>query len=358
VKVLSVGCAGAFALSACMTNAYEVSHGELLRLARTPPAQRGERLRVLQQTSLRSDDLQEGEDEQRASGTGLSANVNVSGGSGSARPAGAPAHAAWSASHGGGGGGISLGGGGGNGAIVEAIVAVVIASGVGVALATTEGRRFDGWARVRGDAGIYLITAGDTEWIPLSELTEAEVAGAEHGVLIDRHGSVQRLARAPLDRIGVGYEVELGSAALDTVDRATQFGFACRTGVGYFPARDLGILFADQVAFAEADARLERGAIFNGRVGVEVEYFAARVGRFHAGIYGELGGALVLQDLPDRTHSWSGPYAAAGFLAQIDWTTRLALDLRAGIAALPAHPATSLADRAYLPELTIGLAVY
>ena len=90
----------------------------------------------------------------------------------------------------------------------------------------------------------------------------------------------------------------------------------------------------------------------------ELEYLPVHAGRLHAGFYAELGGALVIQDLPDKTHSWSGPYAAAGCLAQIDWTTRLALNLRGGIAALPAHPASSFLERSYVPELTLGISVY
>ncbi len=379
-----MGCVGAFALSGCLSNNYQVSREELLRLARTPPEQRGEHVRVLQQTSLGADDVgAEPEELEPAGGGDVTVNLNGvanGGGPGPHPSGGAATHSPWqpggaghaapvhvgsphagvsSGGHGGGGGGFSLGGGGGgNDAIVEAIVAVVIANGVGVALAVTEGRRFEGWARVDPEAGIFLISATDTEWLPLSALTEDEAKSAQRAVLVDHGERVHRLARAPLDRQGLAYEVELGAGGLNTVDRTSELGFACRSGVGYFPTPDLGFLFVDQVAFGEGGARLGYGAIFNGRLGAEVEYLPVRAGRFHAGFYAELGGALVLQDLPDKTHSWSGAYTAGGFLTQIDWTTRLAVDLRAGIASLPAHPGRSLAERSYEPELTLGVAVY
>ena len=141
---------------------------------------------------------------------------------------------------------------------------------------------------------------------------------------------------------------------MNTVSGTRDFGFVTRTGIGYFPTQRLGLLFADQFAFGYAKG----GAIFNGRIGAELELLPVRAGRLHAGFYTELGGALAIQDRPDRSHGWSGPYLALGFLAQIDWTTRLALNLRGGIAALPAHPASSLSERSYVPELTLGISVY
>ena len=152
--------------------------------------------------------------------------------------------------------------------------------------------------------------------------------------------------------------LELGSARLNTVSGTRDFGFAARTGVGYFPTQTLGLLFANQFAFSESGDSPRGNAIFNGRIAGELEYLPVQAGRFHAGFYGELGGALAIEDMPDKTRSWSGVYAAAGFLAQVDWTTRLALNLRGGIAALPAYPGRNALERSYVPELTLGISVY
>jgi hypothetical protein len=45
-------------------------------------------------------------------------------------------------------------------------------------------------------------------------------------------------------------------------------------------------------------------------------------------------------------------------LAQLDWTTRLALNLRGGIAALPTYPGMNSFEHAFVPEMTLGISVY
>jgi hypothetical protein len=372
-----LACACLLSLEGCVSRNYQVSAAELMRLAQSPPAARGERVRVLQQTTLSEDEValdaseesegedQAGDNDQPSGSTSTEVSVNLSGahedgsrhaarGSfGHSRPRAGASGARHGSSWGTGGGG-----GSGEDAIFMAIVAVVVANGVGIALAATEGRRFDGWARVRPDQPLVLITPQGRQWLPLWALSERDAASAQRAIIVDRGASVLRIDRAPLCRKGLAYEVELGTAALNTVNGRQEFGFASRTGIGYFPTQTLGLLFADQVAFGESQRAPRGGAVFNGRVAAELEYLPIRAGRLHAGFYTEMGWALVLQDLPDKTHSWSGPYAGAGFLAQVDWTTRLALNLRGGIAALPAHPASSLLERSYVPELTIGIAVY
>ena len=399
VKTFFVGCASLILLQGCLSGNYQVSHAELVRLAQRPPAVRGEHVRVLQQTAYGADDVGWGDvDEDASSPPQTTGSINVTTsqgggdhdggagrfGQGGPGPSGSgsgfgsgPGSGHSGAAHGGlvhsgagrvgstsgsapSGGGSWGGGGGGGGeeAIVMAIVAVVIANGIGVALAIVEGRRFDGWARVQPEQRLLLVTSSGSQWLPLSALTEHDAAIAERAVIVDEEANVQRLDRAPLDRKGFSYEFELGSARLNTAAGTRDFGFASRTGIGYFPTQTLGLLFASQVAFGDADETRKGGAIFNGRIGAELEFLPVRAWRVHAGLYTELGGALALQDLPDRTHSWSGLYAATGFLAQIDWTTRLAVNLRCGIAALPAHPASAFTQRNYVPELTLGIAVY
>ncbi|MEP7051484.1 MAG: hypothetical protein ABJB12_14080 [Pseudomonadota bacterium] len=379
MNIFLAGCVSLFALQGCLSSNYQVSQAELLRLAHRPPAQRGEQLRVLQQTTVRDDvvDWQdiEADDASGWPDTHESANVTLSGG-GRSPPGvnGAALHrpatsVAWGPKHAGfvhgsvrsgsgsssSGGGGSLGGGGDAGeAIVLAMVAAVIANGAGIGLAAVEGRRFDGWARVDPDEWLLLVRPSANQWLRLSALTERDAEAADHAVIVDHDANVQRLDRAPLDRKGLAYEVELGTALLNSLSGSRDYGFSTRTGIGYFPTQRFGLLFADQFAFGYETG----GALFNGRLGLELEYLPVQAGRFHAGFYTELGGALAIQDRPDRSHAWSGMYAAGGLLAQIDWTTRLAVNLRAGISALPEHPASHFNERNYVPELTLGIGVY
>lgn len=239
-----------------------------------------------------------------------------------------------------------------------AVVAVVVANVVGISLACVEGRRFDGWARVDSDVPVVLVAPGSTQTVPLSALTEQEVARADHAVLVERHASVTRVKRAPLDRKGLVYEFELGGARLNTASGVRDFAFASRTGLGYFPTQTIGFLLADQVAFSEPGDAPRGSAVFNGRIAAELEYLPVHAGRIHAGGYAELGGAVALEDLPSKTLSWSGVYASAGFLAQIEWTTRLSFDMRGGIASLPGYPGGNALNRSYVPELTFGFSVY
>jgi len=376
-----------FTLGGCLSNNYQLSHAELVRLTHIPPAARGARVRVLQQTNFNADDVgaedfeqEEGEaPSSRSSSLQLDVSASKEGGSQRGDPArlehgaggpGGSRHVPWhvgraSAVHGSGhgaaplGGGGSVGGGGGaDEAIVLAVVAVVVANVVGIALAGVEGRRFDGWARVDPDVPVVLVAASSTQTVPLSALTERDLARADHAVLVDRAASVSRLNRAALDRKGFVYELELGGARLNTASGVRDFAFASRTGIGYFPTQPLGFLLADQVAFSEPGDAPRGSAVFNGRIAAELEYLPIHAGRMHAGFYAELGGALALEDLPNKTLSWSGIYAGAGFLAQIDWTTRLSLNLRGGIASLPAYPGGDALERSYTPELSFGISVY
>jgi len=393
VKSFLSGCAMLFTLGGCLSSNYQLSHAELVRLTHIPPPARGARVRVLQQAAFNADDVsaedldREEEDTPSSSPSSLRFEVSVSdedapqsggpsrlehGGVGSGSSGhdpwhfghpspvhGSAGHARVSSS---GGSPAGIGGGGGGGgageAIVVAVVAVVVANAVGVALASVEGRRFDGWARVQPDAPVVLVAASSTQVVPLSALTERDVARADHAVLVDRDASVSRWGRAPLDRKGFAYELELGGARLNTATGVRDFAFASRTGIGYFPTQTIGFLLADQVAFSEHGDEPKGGAVFNGRIAGELEYLPIHAGRIHAGAYAELGGALALEDLPDKTLSWSGIYASAGFLAQIDWTTRLSLNWRGGIASLPAYPGGDALDRSYVPELTFGISVY
>ncbi len=375
-----------------MSNNYQLSHAELVRLARTPPAQRGEQVRVLQQSGIHEDQLEpdepvDPEDDPFAS-TQTSVHVDLSGqgsgpgqrfdphGGGGLASGGAglshipamPGHVAHtpaspggsvhvrgqSGSSGGSGGSGGGGGGGAGEAIVLAVVAAAAAGTIAVCAAVIEGRRFDGWAVVEADQPVVLVSASGSHWVPLSLLSERDAASAEYGFIPERSASVHRLARAPLARTGFAYEFEMGSARLNTVTGLGHFGFASRMGFGYFPWQTLGVLGGGQVAFGDARADNGHGPVFNGRLFAELEYLPIHTRRFHVGVYTELGESWALQDVADSTPGWAGPYASAGVLAQFDWTTRLALDLRAGLAALPGYRE----NRVYTPELTLGISVY
>ena len=382
-----------FLLGGCLSNNYQLSHAELVRLSRMPPRQRGAQVRVLQQTQGNETPV-ETEANWPAPEPSLQFGGQVDithGGSGAEATLGQPDSAhpgadvphvpatpggsvrvssgqgvalhSWhndsgrgisgSGSH---GSGTSYGGSGGAGdAIVLAIVGVAAVGVIAVSAAALEGRRFDGWALVDPDEQLVLVRRRSRLSVPLSALSERDAAAAEYGII---PGHVRRIERAPLDRRGFAYELELGGARLNTVTGVDSFGFAGRFGFGYFPTQTLGILGGGQVAFGDSSGGPGHGLVFNGRVFGELEFLPLHLGRFHAGLYTDLGDALSLHDLADRTHHWWGLYAAAGVLSQVEWTTRLAFDLRAGVAALPAHPGSDALQRAYVPELSAGLAVY
>lgn len=338
----------------CLDPSYTIDREELGRLARTAPAERGQRVRVTQDLSftpsppsasaappLRTDvELM----------VALSIAADVSHSHEGRRPRRTVAVTDTAA-----GGGDADGdedgdegeGGDDGPSAALAVVMVVASAGIGVALAATEGARYDGWVELQPHHPVHLEGPnGEEVWVPLAAIDTAHAAWAEEARISGTEGAVFRLGRAPLDRVGFTYALELGVAETGTIDREGALGFAARTGVGFFPVQQLGLLLGLGVGIADE--------VVEWRPYLELQAYPLRLGRVHVGAYAQGGYAAGSEDVPDAgAADVNGWYAGGGGLVQLDVTTRLAVTLRGGVAVLPEPGNTQVA-----PEALLGIAIY
>jgi hypothetical protein len=119
--------------------------------------------------------------------------------------------------------------------------------------------------------------------------------------------------------------------------------------------------FSTARAGAEPALESDTSLSFDHRVFLQGEAWPLSAGRWHLGPYTELGYAWALADHAFGSRGASGPMLALGGALQLDWTTRLALTLRAGAALLPeadrGGPLTSGGYR-LAPSVTLGLGIY
>jgi len=339
--------------SGCLSQSYEVSAPELQRLVELAPEARGERVRVTQQTVFASDTSDLSPELDAADwALLLASDVNT--------------HHHWhdeeddddeddiepdSA----------------EAAVAAAVVVLAAATTAAVTIGVTEGVRFDGWVSARPDQPLLLVDpSGERRWTRLAELTPELVYGVDRAVFPDFADDLSRLERHPLDRTGFVYQLELGAEPAPFEGAA--LAFAARGGLGYMPDQHYGFLLGAAFASAGSD---EAGS--NGRLGVDTtlsvdyrvflqaEAWPVSAGRFHLGPYAELGHAWVRADDPRGTRSADAWMLALGAALQIDWTTRLALTLRAGAAWLPSDDSsTALASHGHrlAPSVTLGFSIY
>ena len=244
--------------------------------------------------------------------------------------------------------GRSGGGGGGSDELVAyAVIAIAVASLAVVGLGATEGMRFDGDAAVWPGQLVYLQGDNGTERpVPLHLLAAADLAGVEGGVIRDDEGyGLQRLGRAPLNRRGFAFKVDLGSNL--TLDRDVLAGFASHIQAGYFPHQRVGLLAGVSLAglWDEAGDSIARHA-FTG----ELQLFPLSWWRLHLGAAGHVGSGLV----PGGDGRWGALTAGVGGLLEVALTTRLALTARWDWTHTRAAPGHWLAAQ----TLSAGLAVY
>jgi len=233
----------------------------------------------------------------------------------------------------------------------DAAILVVLAVLASVGLAVSEGARYDGWLATDPNTPLYLRMPEGWRQLPLGYLDEATAQRARYGVLVDQ-GGFQRLGRAPLDRVGMNYSVDLGAGRLDWLGRGDSWGSSNRISFGGFFVPWLGLLGTVGLAWANDGA----DTIFVGRYGGELQVFPLGVGRVHFGAYAGVGYQRVKRDVNlDATYIRSTPYYSFGGLFQLELTTRLALTLRGGesVTTSPAGSGTKMS-----PELSLGLAIY
>jgi hypothetical protein len=382
--------------SGCLSNQYRIPQDELWRISRTAPEARGQRVRAVQDLGERRSDAIEPtaealqppppppEVEEGESSGSFNVNVQVGGGGGDGsgyQPGRAPA--SWRGSPqsgstgfrgtpprttgwhggsggggkggggGGGGGGLHISGGGGGGGndglVVLAVVVVVTALFATVALAGSEGARFDGYLQMAPDQPIHLKDARGTERVvPLALLSDADVSvTAEAKVMDDEGPGVRRLDERPLDRTGGTFKLDLGASSFN-FGTSQIVGPASQIQAGYFVNPYLGFLV--DVGLSGGEDCCGGGIVSRHSLGLEAQFFPLNAGRLHLGGFGG-GGAAIAGGGSAMT--LTGPVAGGGALMEIDVSPRMALTFRAGASAAKLDNGWSSAG-----TLTAGVAIY
>ena len=238
---------------------------------------------------------------------------------------------------------------------VALVVLAVVVGGVfiGGALAVSEGQRFDGQLALSPEQPIHLRgPSGEIGWVRARNLTPARLSGVTAAIVSEEDGPLLRLSRAPLDRRGFAYGIELGAGGMNTIARDLRVGFAGRMAVGFFPTQALGALIGCNL---QTGPKGDQATAIDVRPHLELQLFPLRGGGWHGGIYGEAGRSFGSERLVSgqerSSSSWS---AGGGLLVQRELTTLLALVLRGGVVALPDPGPAAL----WSPQVTIGIAVY
>ncbi len=330
------------AATGCADNSYRIPRWELMRLASTPPAQRGDHVFVSQEysaTDVPSTPKVYDEtpivlvapiDPEHRRGGGFSGSGG-GGGLGGSHIGG----------HGGGGGG--LGGGGGGDGRAYAIVAVVVAATILVIAAAVEGDRFDGYAKLHPMHPLHLIGQDGTYVeMPLAWLDPETAALSDYAVVRPSDGPWQKLERARLWRTGWTYGVYSGVGKYLARDGSTGTGPANTIQLGYFPEQRFGIVGSVFLGWRD-DAK--ENTSYESRYTLELQAFPFEAGPVHFGAYG--GGGLAYRFEPGGNDG--GGELHGGATIQLDVATRLALTLRLGV---------SDAHGAVMQDAMFGLAVY
>jgi hypothetical protein len=378
-RVIALLALGFFAQTStgCLSHEHHISRNELMRLAQLPPETRGAQVHVVQDLGSRRGDAVEppppppppdeggpggswnaqidlhfsGNGYGHGGGRGPSSYggpssvhapaVSASGpsggsvgavrapavaasGSGGASPAGGAPTAARPS--GGGGGGFNLSGGGGGGGgndglVVLAVVVVAVAVFAAAGLAVTEGMRYDGDVAIAPGQILHLETSSGHQEVPLGALTLDTAARASEAVVCDDEGwGLLRLGRAPLDRKGFAFKVDLGGMQT-LLDDYNVGGLASNIQIGYFPHRRFGLLGGLSLT-GGVDPRGESFAKHS--LSLEAQAFPVHLGPLHLGLAAHGGRMLVA----DAAGTSGEPAFGAAALLELELTTRLALTVR------------------------------
>jgi len=329
----------ALMITGCAANSYRIPPGELQRLAMTPPADRGQKVRVIQEISGTTVNNQErvGVDTQII----FVPQINISTGPRYNRGGGGVGS--------GGGRGVGKIGGGGSGSDgkAAAIAFLVIAAVALFAVAGVEGSRFDGWAQLHPMHPVHLIGKdGQYTVLPLAWIDPAAAAWTDKAIVRPTEGPWLQLDRAPLTRTGPSYGMYAGTGTLRSADGDLGAGPAFTVQLGYYFTQHVG-LFAD-VMVGWRTNKFD-GTLFESRYMLELQAMPLELGILHAGGYVGGGAAYRFEDsIPLRGNNGSEAYTAGGML-QLDINTRIALTARFGV---------TKAHEERMTDMIFGLAVY
>jgi hypothetical protein len=399
--------------SGCLSNEYRIQKDELRRVAELPPEMRGQSVRVSQTLGERradavvpstdvpgpaaTDGFAEAPSGDVDGDVSLNGNVDVDiggGGQNRGRPAFEASHASSSSTwrgtppvaspgapegafhgtppgsfHGApsggghaapGGGGFNLGGGGGGSGdggalVVLAVVLVVGAALATIALAASEGDRYEGHAQISPRQTIYLVSErGRSDEVLLGDLSLEQANRASWGLVKDDEGDGLRfLDHAPLDRTGGVFRFDLGGG-LFTFGDARASGFSAHIQGGYYFTNKLGLVLDVGLGVATLDAccvgaLATAGSISRHSLSLEAEALPLALGRLHVGAFAGGGVALTSASGPVE----AGPMASAGALLEIDLTSHMAFTVRGAANAAWFDSGLSTAG-----TVTGGLAIY
>lgn len=357
MRYVTISLVSAALLIGCLPNTYVVPEEEAQRLARTPPAERGERVRVVQEfwgTDVPADQdyvpyraapvVQQGQQGHVhihtstcfSFGGGRTCRYPLGrtrvsdgrfpvtrGGASPARPA-PPVSEAPAKGFQGGGSGVDVGD-------AKAIAVIVIAAAalVTVGLIATEGMRYEGGVDLDPNHPVHLVQrGGGIRTLPLSELTESDVDGSSEIIVSDMQGDGFDFAgRNPLNRVGFTWRMEGGTAAMLMPDDEATYVPTVGVNLGYFPLQQLGLTFFSTVGFGDYLGT----ELFSIRYGLQLEVMPIALGIFHPGFYGNIGMTFAAMDegtFPD--HSYHVMRVTTGGQIEFDLTTRLSVTARVG----------------------------
>jgi hypothetical protein len=243
------------------------------------------------------------------------------------------------------------GGGGGKGAdalVVVAVVLVAVAVVAAVGAASAEGARFDGWGQLAPEKLVYVEDAtGRTTPVPLWALSREQAATAvEAKVMDDEWPPLRRLDRAPLNRTGATFKLDMGTTSFN-FGTTQVVGPAAQIQLGAFVNPWLGLLI--DVGLSGGGGDCCAGTFTRHTLALEIDALPLGIGPLHGGLFAKGGTAIAGNDVLRET----GPIAGGGALVELDVTSRLALTFRAGANAARFDDGWSTAG-----TLTGGLAIY
>ena len=322
VTRLRLLCLGALVATAsgCLGPSHVIPREDLMQLAVTPPAQRGQRVRVIQQFST---------SESPPAAPRVDSSVSVGVGVHVSAPL------------------VRVVPRRQNQADLQGDRSkfwYILAAAAAIGLAATEGARYDGWVALHPMHPVHLYFPGGYTWVPLAYLTPETAVQVEKAVIVPSEGPWKKLGRAPLNRVGFTYGFLLGKGTVPTSDGFTFDAVSSHIQIGGFPIQSLGILLDLQAGWAEDDAG---SAIYDSRTSAELQFLPIDLGILHGGGFAHAGLATRLDDGPGRDRS--GLVLGAGPLVQLEITTRLAITARAAW--------TRVYDQ-NVGDFTVGLSIY
>lgn len=306
--------------SGCVSKVYHIPKEELVRLSQTPPNQRGQEVRVVQQVAPAHSPAPVVDASDPHIHVGAVLHVPVAPiRTTSQAPAKTKADDNWAW-----------------------IAAAVV---VGLGLAIQVGTRYDGWVEMHPSHPVHLYgPGGQYQWTRLDEMDFELATWAETAIVTEKDGRWRDIKRAPLDRRGWSYTFLLGTSEIPAADQTENQGFLGHIQFGYFPEQVFGLALDIGLGWAEDS---QENTIADTRWALEAQLYPIALGRLHLGGFAQVGLGQQLNDgRRTSTFDW---YGSGGALAQLDLTTRLAITGRAGVSYIYGE---------YVNDLSIGLSVY